>query len=318
MGRFTPVQPRFSSRSRLDSLQNIMKVFSKSSKGFTLIELLVVIAIIAILAALLLPALAKAKEAARKTKCMNNMKQMGIGQQLFAEDSQNRNNIIAPPYAPKGSLTGPMGDNGTDIISGHGTGEEDGDRTQLASDDLNWLYGFSATQPVKGGYVPNLNCFVCPTSRNSIRPDAFDALNFPSGSLEIIKLLKDLEDKGADSAALTGHSYEVFGWWHHYNDANAKKNSRKTLSTVQSHVNVQPLCFPGTKPGPSRIFTIADRLEPHGLYNENTPNPKDGHGLDGANVVFTDGHASFVAHNRWTDTFRMSEDTDNSTEATYK
>lgn len=61
----------------------------RKSGGFTLIELLVVIAIIAVLASMLIPALARAKEKGKRTKCLNNLRQLAIGSTIYANDNRD-------------------------------------------------------------------------------------------------------------------------------------------------------------------------------------------------------------------------------------
>jgi len=68
---------------------------SSLKNGFTLIELLVVVAIIAVLAAMLLPALSKSREMARRAVCMGNLKQIYMAMEMYAED---KGDFYPPPY----------------------------------------------------------------------------------------------------------------------------------------------------------------------------------------------------------------------------
>ncbi len=79
--------------------QDSLKV---SKKGFTLIELLVVIAIIAILAAILFPVFARARENARRTSCLSNLKQIGLGIMQYTQDYDEK----LPLYSYSGTTLG--------------------------------------------------------------------------------------------------------------------------------------------------------------------------------------------------------------------
>jgi prepilin-type N-terminal cleavage/methylation domain-containing protein len=80
----------------------LSRPLARLRRGFTLIELLVVIAIISILASMLFPSFSKAREAARKTSCLNNLKQIGVAAYMYTQDYDERYPVGCPWWFSSG------------------------------------------------------------------------------------------------------------------------------------------------------------------------------------------------------------------------
>jgi prepilin-type N-terminal cleavage/methylation domain-containing protein/prepilin-type processing-associated H-X9-DG protein len=231
----------------------------RTASAFTLIELLVVIAIIAILAAILFPVFAQARAKARQTSCLSNMKQVGLGVMMYAQDYDE---VLPGNSRLSAAVTDPRW---PDSTSAHSAG---------LSEPMGWMQPYNAAnvgthriwardiQP----YIKNLGLMICPQTK-------------PRSS-----------DGTCDPAANTCEVTGVAG----AGNGNYLVNGIATSKSLAAITMPADIIFAHEVRNYNRVAQEKPRQRlSNGLYTGFVHAYYDSLHNDGANLLFCDGHAKW-------------------------